>query len=262
MAVLKYSKVLLLVLLIATGLSCIGIYWLGKEQNRLLNEQCHSLNIRIINDLGTKIDAIGGPQNPRIIGFYQRDATTAISQRIGTASEEELKIAKPDNLFQKEWIVLYPQTRSSPFENTSAYAVMKTSIKAEWLHVTTSSETELDIFYEKADESLLTLEDLVQDKESFRMTLKTILVSAKNEAEIQVQKDILEMFESDDWSAIPFAYTEKSLILEKAIISISAFVDSLNPYYFSEQTLADLRLSEESRQALEDSVDKTIITYP
>lgn len=59
MAVLKYSKVLLLVLLIATGLSCIGIYWLGKEQNRLLNEQCHSLNIRIINDLGTKIDAIG-----------------------------------------------------------------------------------------------------------------------------------------------------------------------------------------------------------
>ncbi|MFH6624454.1 hypothetical protein [Streptococcus suis] len=173
MAVLKYSKVLLLVLLIATGLSCIGIYWLGKEQNRLLNEQWHSLNIRIINDLGTKIDAIGGPQNPRIIGFYQQDDTTAISQRIGTASEEELKIAKPDNLFQKEWIVLYPQTRSSPF-----------------------------------------------------------------------------------------AYTEKSLILEKAIISISAFVDSLNPYYFSEQTLADLRLSEESRQALEDSVDKTIITYP
>ncbi len=65
---------------------------------------------------------------------------------------------------------------------------MKTSIKADWLHVTTSSETELDIFYEKADESLLTLEDLVQDKESFRATLKTILVSAKNEAEIQVQK--------------------------------------------------------------------------
>lgn len=122
MAVLKYSKVLLLVLLIATGLSCVGIYWLGKEQNRLLNEQWHALNIRIINDLGTK--------------------------------------------------------------------------------------TELDIFYEKADESLLTLEDLVQDKESFRATLKTILVSAKNEAEIQVQKDILEMFESDDWSAIPFAYTE------------------------------------------------------
>ncbi len=55
MAVLKYSKVLLLVLLIATGLSCIGIYWLGKEQNRLLNEQCHALNIRIINDLGTKL---------------------------------------------------------------------------------------------------------------------------------------------------------------------------------------------------------------
>ncbi|HGL8787205.1 TPA: hypothetical protein ACIRH8_002245, partial [Streptococcus suis] len=257
-----YSKARLLVLLIATGLSCIGIYWLGKEQNRLLNEQCHALNIRIINDLGAKIDAIGGPQNPRIIGFFQQDDTTAISQRIGTASEEELKIAKPDNLFQKEWIVLYPQTRSRPFENTSAYAVMKTSIKADWLHVTTSSETELDIFYEKADESLLTLEDLVQDKESFRTTLKTILVSAKNEAEIQVQKDILEMFESDDWSAIPFAYTEKSLILEKAVISISAFIDSLNPYYFSEQTLADLRLSEESRQALEDSVDKTIITYP
>lgn len=71
MVVLKYSKALLLVLLIATGLSCIGIYWLGKEQNRLLNEQCHALNIRIINDLGTKIDAIGGPQNPRIIGFFQ-----------------------------------------------------------------------------------------------------------------------------------------------------------------------------------------------
>ncbi|HEP1826829.1 TPA: hypothetical protein VB889_001936 [Streptococcus suis] len=262
MAVLKYSKVLLLVLLIATGLSCIGIYWLGKEQNRLLNEQWHALNIRIINDLGTKIDAIGGPQNPRIIGFFQRDDQTAISQRIGATLEKEEKTAKSDSLTQKEWIVLYPQTRNSPFENTAAYAVMKTYIRADWLQVTTSQEEELEVFYEKAHESLLTLEDLVQDKESFRAKLKTILVSAKNEAEIQVQKDILEMFESDDWSAIPFAYTEKSLILEKAVISISAFVDSLNPYYFSEQTLADLRLSEESRQALEDSVDKTIITYP
>ncbi len=115
MAVLKYSKVLLLVLLIATGLSCIGIYWLGKEQNRLLNEQCHALNIRIINDLGTKLMPLV-VRKIRIIGFFQQDDTTAISQRIGTASEEELKIAKPDNLFQKEWIVLYPQTRSSPLK--------------------------------------------------------------------------------------------------------------------------------------------------
>ncbi len=34
------------------------LYWnllARKEQNRLLNEQCHALNIRIINDLGTKL---------------------------------------------------------------------------------------------------------------------------------------------------------------------------------------------------------------
>ncbi|NQG97794.1 hypothetical protein HO675_06795 [Streptococcus suis] len=230
--------------LLVIGLASFGIYWFCKEQNRLLNEQFVPLNLRINDDMGTKIDTIGGPQNPRIIGFLQRDDQTAISQQISAAAEEVAKIAKPDSLAQKEWLVLYPQTRTSPFTNASAYALMKTAIKADWLQVTTGPEEELEVFYEKSDESLLTLEDLIADKEAFRAQLEKILASSPTTTSVAAQKiheELLATFAADDWSEISFSYEQHSLVLPTAIISMSAFVESLNDTYFSDQTLAAFR---------------------
>ncbi|HFI0644663.1 TPA: hypothetical protein ACGO4K_000439 [Streptococcus suis] len=46
--------------LLVIGLASFGLHWFGQEQTRLLNEQLKPLNLRIIDDMGTKIDAIGG----------------------------------------------------------------------------------------------------------------------------------------------------------------------------------------------------------
>ncbi|HFI0234463.1 TPA: hypothetical protein ACGOVC_000034 [Streptococcus suis] len=237
------------------GLAGFGLHWFGQEQNRLLNEQFVPLNLRIIDDMGTKIDAIGGPQNPRIIEFLQRDDQTAISQRISAAADETLKTAKADSLTQKEWIILYPQTRTSPFENATSYAVMKTNIKADGLQVTTSQEEELEIFYEKTDESLLTLEDLIANKDIFRAQLEKVLASSSTAsvAAQKVNEELIKTFAADDWSDISFRYEQQSLVLPTAIISMSAFVESLNDTYFSEQTLAVFRSQTSS---------ETIIDYP
>lgn len=252
----KFFAIGFLFIICLTG---FGLHWFGKEQNRLLNEQFVPLNLRINDDMGTKIDAIGGPQNPRIIGFFQRDDQTAISQRIGATLEKEEKTAKSDSFTQKEWIVLYPQTRNSPFENTAAYAVMKTNIRADWLQVTTSQEEELEVFYEKADESLLTLEDLIADKKIFREQLEQVLASspAKTEDAQKVHEELIATFATDDWSDISFAYEQNTLVLPKAIISMSVFVESLNDTYFSEQTLAAFR-----EQAQADTSSATTIYYP
>lgn len=145
----KKWKFLVIGFFFIIGVTGLGLHWFGQEQTRLLNEQLKPLNLRIIDDMGTKIDAIGGSQNPRIIGFFQKDQTTAISQRITTVSEEVTKTASPDGLTQKEWIVLYPQTRTSPFTNATAYSLMKTTITADWLQVRSSQEEELEVFYEK-----------------------------------------------------------------------------------------------------------------
>lgn len=255
----KKWKFLAFGFLLLIGGIVFGLHWFGQEQNRLLNEQFIPLNQRIVDDMGTKIDAIGGPQNPRIIEFLQRDEQTAISQRISTAAEKEAKTAKPDSLTQKEWIVLFPRTHTSPFENAAAYAVIKQSIKLEWLQIMTSQEEELEVFYEKSDESLLTLEDLIADKNKFREQLEEVLTSSPNTRE-DVQKaheKLRETFAAEDWSDIPFAYEQDSLILPQAIISMSVFVESLNDTYFSEQTLAAFRA-----QAQENTSSATKIYYP
>lgn len=255
----KKWKFLAFGFLFILGGIAFGLHWFGKEQNRLLNEQFVPLNLRIIDDMGTKIDAIGGPQNPRIIEFLQRDEQTAISQRISAAAEKEAKTAKPDSLTQKEWIVLYPRPYTSPFENAAAYVVIKQSIKLEWLQIMTSQEEELEVFYEKSDESLLTLEDLIADKDEFREQLEEVLASSPNTRE-DVQKaheELRATFAAEDWSDIPFAYEQDSLVLPQAIISMSVFVESLNDTYFSEQTLAAFR-----EQAQADTSSATTIYYP
>lgn len=239
----KKWKFLVIGFFFIIGVTGLGLHWFGQEQTRLLNEQLKPLNLRIIDDMGTKIDAIGGSQNPRIIGFFQKDQTTAISQRITAVSEEVTKTASPDGLTQKEWIVLYPQTRTSPFANAAAYSLMKTTITADWLQVRTSQEEELEVFYEKKNESLLTLQDLIADKETFREQLEQVLASspAKTEDAQKVHEELIKTFAIEDWSDISFAYEQESLVLPQAIISMSVFVESLNETYFSEQTLAGFR---------------------
>lgn len=252
----KFFAIGFLFIICLTG---FGLHWFDKEQNRLLNEQFMPLNLRINDDMGTKIDAIGGPQNPRIIEFLQRDKQTAISQRITAVSEEVTKTASPDGLTQKEWIVLYPQTRTSPFTNAAAYSLMKTTITADWLQVRTNQEEELEVFYEKADESLLTLEDLIADKKIFREQLEQVLASspAKTEDAQKVYEELIKTFAVEDWSDISFAYEQESLVLPQAIISMSVFVESLNETYFSEQTLAAFRV-----QVQADTSSATTIYYP
>ncbi|HFU4000085.1 TPA: hypothetical protein ACGO3D_000167 [Streptococcus suis] len=255
----KKWKFLVIGFFFMIGVAGLGLHWFGQEQTRLLNEQLKPLNLRIIDDMGTKIDAIGGPQHPRIIGFFQKDQTTAISRRITAASEEVAKTASPDGLTQKEWIVLYPQTRNSPFTNASAYALMKTTITADWLQVRTSQEEELEVFYEKNDESLLTLQDLIADKGKFREQLVQVLTSssAQTEDAQKVHEELLKTFAVEDWSDISFAYEQESLVLPQAIISMSVFVESLNDTYFSDQTLTAFRA-----QAQADTSSATTIYYP
>ncbi|HFI0452370.1 TPA: hypothetical protein ACGOYY_000304 [Streptococcus suis] len=255
----KKWKFLVIGFFFMIGVAGLGLHWFGQEQQRLLNEQFKPLNLRIIDDMGTKIDAIGGPQHPRMIEFLQRDDQTAISQRISAAAEEVAKTAKPDSLAQKEWLVLYPQTRTSPFTNASAYALMKTTITADWLQVRTSQEEELEVFYEKNDESLLTLQDLIADKEKFREQLEQVLTSspAQTEDAQKIHEELLKTFAVEDWSDISFAYEQESLVLPQAIISMSVFVESLNETYFSEQTLTAFRA-----QAHADTSSATTIYYP
>lgn len=255
----KKWKFLVIGFFFMIGVAGLGLHWFEQEQTRLLNEQLKPLNLQINTDTGTKIDAIGGPQKPRIIGFFQKDQTTAISRRITAASEEVAKTASPDSLTQKEWIVLYPQTRNSPFTNASAYALMKTTITADWLQVRTSQEEELEVFYEKNDESLLTLQDLIADKEKFREQLEQVLTSspAQTEDAQKVHEELLKTFAVEDWSDTSFAYEQESLVLPQAIISMSVFVESLNETYFSDQTLAAFRA-----QAHVDTSSATTIYYP
>ncbi|HEL1612187.1 TPA: hypothetical protein TXL52_000218 [Streptococcus suis] len=255
----KKWKFLVIGFFFIIGVTGLGLHWFGQEQTRLLNEQLKPLNLQINTDTGTKVDAIGGSQNPRIIGFFQKDQTTAISQRITAVSEEVTKTASPDGLTQKEWIVLYPQTRTSPFTNAAAYSLMKTTITADWLQVRTSQEEELEVFYEKKDESLLTLQDLIADKETFREQLEQVLVSspAKTEGAQKVHEELLKTFAVEDWSDISFAYEQESLVLPKAIISMSVFVESLNETYFSEQTLAAFRAQVQAATS-----SATTIYYP
>lgn len=255
----KKWKFLVIGFFFIIGVTGLGLHWFGQEQTRLLNEQLKPLNLRIIDDMGTKIDAIGGSQNPRIIGFFQKDQTTAISQRITSVSEEVTKTASPDGLTQKEWIVLYPQTRTSPFTNAATYSLMKTTITADWLQVRTSQEEELEVFYEKKNESLLTLQDLIADKETFREQLEQVLVSspAKTEDAQKVHEELIKTFAVEDWSDISFAYEQESLVLPQAIISMSVFVESLNETYFSEQTLAAFRA-----QVQAGTSSATTIYYP
>ncbi|MCK3941250.1 hypothetical protein HCC47_00010 [Streptococcus suis] len=255
----KKWKFLVIGFFFIIGVTGLGLHWFGQEQTRLLNEQLKPLNLRIIDDMGTKIDAIGGSQNPRIIGFFQKDQTTAISQRITAVSEEVTKTASPDGLTQKEWIVLYPQTRTSPFTNAAAYSLMKTTITADWLQVRTSQEEELEVFYEKKNESLLTLQDLIADKETFREQLEQVLASspAKTEDAQKVHEELIKTFAVEDWSDISFAYEQESLVLPQAIISMSVFVESLNETYFSEQTLAAFRA-----QVQAGTSSATTIYYP
>lgn len=255
----KKWKFLVIGFFFMIGIAGLGLHWFGQEQTRLLNEQLKPLNLQINTDTGTKIDAIGGSQNPRIIGFFQKDQTTAISQRITAVSEEVTKTASPDGLTQKEWIVLYPQTRTSPFTNAAAYSLMKTTITADWLQVRTSQEEELEVFYEKKNESLLTLQDLIADKETFREQLEQVLASspAKTEDAQKVHEELIKTFAVEDWSDISFAYEQESLVLPQAIISMSVFVESLNETYFSEQNLAAFRA-----QVQAGTSSATTIYYP
>ncbi|HFI0230868.1 TPA: hypothetical protein ACGOXG_001343 [Streptococcus suis] len=68
----KKWKFLVIGFFFMIGVAGLGLHWFEQEQQRLLNEQFKPLNLRIIDDMGTKVDAIGGPQKPRIIGFFRK----------------------------------------------------------------------------------------------------------------------------------------------------------------------------------------------
>lgn len=251
---LQKTKSRLLVILVVMVLVPLSIWGLHRKYQSDFNEQFHLLNLAVIKDVET-IDVIGfqwTSWNHQSVYFSQEEEKSAIHQEI---AEQLPSPGSSIDWLTEKWTVFYPQSKKSNLQNTSFYALMKKEYRASGFSVQAKAEEELRTFYAKPDGSLLTLNDLIADKETFRKTLREIWKKPTELQALEYYQKTMKALDSDDWSKIAFSYQNKVLYFDKSTISISVFVESLNATYFTKDEMAYFRSMEESRKAMEDSPD-------
>lgn len=246
------------------ALAGLGFWGLGQAQNRAFNQAFHQLNLAVIDDVPT-IDAIGqhgvdGSSNYHVISLSQGIETSGIHQHL----KPYINAAKPDKLgfWEQEWVVFYPRTQDTDLQGVSNYQLMKRTYETDWATVELADDVLLKTIHLKADGSTFSLEDLITDKESFRQTMAELWHETTEPQALKVRQDLTTLFEQDDWSGIAFQVTENSLVVDKASWSLSPFLASLNPTYFSDQTWTYLEELEASRLAMEASDQTVTVHYP
>lgn len=232
----------------------VGTFWGVREiRQSNFNKQFHKLNLAIIEDIPT-IDTIGhqatNPLQSKLICFSQKNH--AIDEHISHYLDHK-KLAS-EHLFSQEWIVLYPKTSSFNLRDSNAYDLIEKTYHTEGLSVRPSKEKVLKTFYTTADGKEITLNDIVADKVTFRKTLKEILPETTEKQALEAHEQLIKSFEGEDWSAIDFSIKNNTLILNKATVSLSIFVNSLNPAYFTEAEFMAFQEQETERQELNTGV--------
>ncbi|MGT2910109.1 hypothetical protein ACVR1I_00140 [Streptococcus cameli] len=257
---MKKRSVFLITIGLCLALTGIGIWGIRKAQQTRFNELFRVQNLAIIED--TPIDAIGhlvsNPTETQVHIFTQKDDKTAISQYIKT-EVEQTRIKKQNLLFQ-EWVIVYPQTLPSNLKNVTAYEVVSQTYRTKGLEVYLAKEKRPETFYATEAGQEITLHDLIADKKQFQQTLASILPATSEPEALAAHELLLQEFEQGDWSNINFRIEEDTLLLDKATISLSVFVDSLNTDYFSEETLTVFRSNEKALQEMQSS-DETVTFY-
>lgn len=258
---MKKLSTLLLAFATVSILAVFGYKHLYRmQQEKFSKEYFYPLNIEIINDV--TITAIGENQQQPIHIFTMEDEETAINQAISKHLDKEIARDIPKSLWEKHWYVLYPQTRTSPFKDIKTYAIMRRIYSGKFFDIQLKEETELETIYVKSDERQLTLDDLVRDKNLFRTELIHSFDESNSNGFQDIHQKIIETFDGEDWSTIPFTYEKGTLHLENASFSLSFFKDSLNATYFTDQDWQEFDELEQSRLKMNKVSDAITVTYP
>lgn len=250
----KHGLIALVSLLVLIGLAFWG---LRQMQSRAFNQAFHTLNLTVIDDVPT-IDAIGESKvnssgNHRVLFLTQGIDKAGIHQHL----EPYIDAAKPGKLgwLEQEWVVFYPKTVENTLKDVDSYDLMKRTYRTNGIAVVLEQEDFLETIHLNHQGNLITLNELVSDKEDFRDTLKSLLENINKDLTDFNQK-ILAPFEADDWSSIPFRIADHSLDIQGGSFSLNNFVHSLNPDYFSEETLEQYREEHEAVQAMLKASEK------
>lgn len=242
----------------------IGTVWgLRQYQLKQFNTLHHTRNLTIIEDVPS-ISAIGthhtGQFENQVIFFSQSDESSAISQEI----KNHLDSLTPRHvgLLSQEWLVIFPRTKKEPLlKGVTTYDLVQETYQAKGIETKLAHEEIISTFYADADGKPITLENLIADKESFRKILDTVLYDSEEPQAKQARLDLLALFDQEDWSSIDFTIEKDTLLVDKASISLSIFLDSLNRDYFTEQALNDFQEIEQARQLMETSEEAVVIHY-
>lgn len=246
-------------LFLLTGLAVWG---LRQLQSRAFNQEFHTLNLAVIDDVPA-IDAIGESKvnssgNHRVLFLSQGIDKAGIHQHL----EPYIDATEPGKLgwLDQEWVVFYPQTVKNTLKDVDSYDLMKRTYRTNGIAVVLEQEDFIETIHLNHQGNLITLNELVSDKENFRDTLKSMLENINKDLTDFNQK-IVAPFEKEDWSSIPFRITDHSLDIQGGFFSLNNFVHSLNPAYFSEETLEQYRKEYEALQVMRQSSETVTMTY-
>lgn len=250
--------------LVLFALLCASIWGIRKVQLSDFNRQFHTLNLAIIEDIPS-INAIGEHKTSAFHSnlFFFSQQNHAIGEHI----EASLNQARANQIgpFAQEWIVLYPKTAQTNLVGVKAYDLIEQRYHSAFLSVSSDKEKVIQTFYASAATGkTITLNDLVIDKESFRNTLRFILEETGKSQDKDLtdfNQKVAAPFETEDWSSIPFQIIGHSLEIKGGSFSLNNFVDSLNPAYFSKETLEQYHEENKALQAMLQSPDTTTIHY-